>query len=141
MLRLVTRRMGAARPQTLELVPTSDRRTPRLAKPLAATINDIGARSGPSFHRAKVDDSARRWTWSQQHLGRLCARRLLKGTAAEAVIGSASQSGSTVDGVLTLGILCWTTAASTATGGDTLAGSSDSSGRSLANDGWSAWPG
>src|ERR1035437_8288103 len=27
-LRLATRRMGAAKPQTLELVPTSDRRTP-----------------------------------------------------------------------------------------------------------------
>src|ERR1035437_10537726 len=27
-LRVVTRRMGAAKPQTLELVPTSDRRTP-----------------------------------------------------------------------------------------------------------------
>ena len=106
-LRLVTRRMGAAKPQTLELVPTSDRRTP--------TARDTARRNymrllervlSRHFIGAKVDGM--RTAMDLEHsFGPAYARgRLLKGSAAEAVIGVGdAESASTIDGVLTLGIL------------------------------------
>jgi hypothetical protein len=106
-LRLVTRRMGAAKPQSLELAPTSDRRTPtardtarrnylRLLERVLARHN-IGA---------KVDGL--RTAMDLEHsFGPAYVRgRLLKGSAADAVIGvGAAESASMIDGVLTLGIL------------------------------------
>jgi len=56
-LRLATRRMGAARPQTLELVPTSDRRTP--------TAREAARRAGGGWRcfcdrgETQCDDSQR----------------------------------------------------------------------------------
>ena len=106
-LRLVTRRMGAAKPQTLELVPTSDRRTP--------TARDTSRRNymrllervlSRQFIGAKVDGM--RTAMDLEHsFGPAYARgRLLKGSAADAVIGVGdAESASTIDGVLTLGIL------------------------------------
>ena len=106
-LRLVTRRMGAAKPQFLELAPTSDRRTP--------TIRDTARRNYQRllervltrhFIGAKVDGF--RTAMDLEHsFGPAYVRgRLLKGAAADAVIGvSAAESASVIDGVLTLGIL------------------------------------
>ncbi len=106
-LRLVTRRMGAAKPQTLELVPTGDRRTP--------TARDSSRRNymrllervlSRHFIGAKVDGM--RTAMDLEHsFGPAYARgRLLKGSAADAVIGVGdAESASTIDGVLTLGIL------------------------------------
>ena len=106
-LRLATRRMGAAKPQSLELAPTSDRRTP--------TARDAARRNylrllervlTRHFIGSKVDGL--RTAMDLEHsFGPAYVRgRLLKGTAADAVIGvSAAESASVIDGVLTLGIL------------------------------------
>ena len=106
-LRLVTRRMGAGKPQTLELVPSADRRTP--------TARDSARRSylrllervlAKEFIGSKVEGL--RSAMDLEHsFGPAYARgRLLHGSAAEAVIGiSASESAATIDGILTLGIL------------------------------------
>jgi hypothetical protein len=106
-LRLVTRRMGAAKPQTLELVPTSDRRTP--------TTRDTARRNymrlldrvlSRQCIGAKVDGM--RTAMDLEHsFGPAYARgRLFKGSAADAIIGvGESESASTIDGALTLGIL------------------------------------
>jgi hypothetical protein len=106
-LRVLTRRMGAPRPQVLELVPSSDRRTP--------TARDSARRNyqkqlervlAREFVGSRVDGM--RAAMDLEHsFGPAYARgRLLKGTAAEAVIGvGAAESGATIDGVLTLGVL------------------------------------
>jgi len=106
-LRLTTRRMGVAKPQALELVPTSDRRTP--------TARESGRRNylrllervlARSFIGAKVEGF--RSAMDLEHsFGPAYARgRLLRGTAADAVIGvGAAESTATADGILTLGIL------------------------------------
>ena len=106
-LRLATRRMGAAKPQTLELVPTSDRRTP--------TARDASRRNYQRLlervltrHFIGIKIDGFRSAMDLEHsFGPAYVRgRLLKGTAAEAVIGvSEAESASMVDGVLTLGIL------------------------------------
>ena len=106
-LRILTRRMGTARPQSLELVPNSDRRTPtardtarrnyqRLLE-RALTRNFIGAKA--DGFRSAMD--------LEHSFGPAYARgRLLRGTAADAVIGvGESESGAMVDGILTLGVL------------------------------------
>jgi hypothetical protein len=106
-LRVATRRMGASRPETLEFVPGSDRRTP--------TTRDTARRNymrllervlTRKFIGAKADGF--RSAMDLEHsFGPAYARgRLLRGTAAEAVIGvGTSESAATVDGVLTLGLL------------------------------------
>jgi hypothetical protein len=106
-LRVLTRRMGQTKPQALELVPSSDRRTP--------TARDSARRNYMRvLHRAltranigaKVD--AMRSAMDLEHsFGPAYVRgHLLRGVAAEAVIGvGAAESASTIDGVLTLGLL------------------------------------
>src|ERR1700685_3752903 len=106
-LRLVTRRMGAAKPQSLELAPTSDRRTP--------TARDTARRNYlrllervlfRQFIGAKIDGL--RTAMDLEHsFGPAYVRgRLIKGSAADAVIGvGAAESASVIDGILTLGIL------------------------------------
>lgn len=106
-LRIATRRMGATRPQSLEIVPNSDRRTP--------TTRDTARRNylrllervlTRSFMGAKSDGF--RSAMDLEHsFGPAYARgRLLRGAAAEAVIGvGQSESAATIDGVLTLGLL------------------------------------
>jgi hypothetical protein len=106
-LRLVTRRMGAARPQTLELVPTSDRRTPTAREATRRNYQRLLERVlARHFIGAKVDGLRSAMDLEHSFGPAYVRGRLLKGTAAEAVIGvSEAESGSTVDGVLTLGIL------------------------------------
>ncbi len=106
-LRLMTRRMGAAKPQALELVPTSDRRTP--------TTRDAGRRNYQrllervltrGFPDAKVDGLRSAMDLEHSFGPAYVRGRLLRGTAADAVIGvSEAESAAMVDGILTLGIL------------------------------------
>ncbi len=106
-LRLVTRRMGATKPQSLELAPTSDRRTPTARDTARRNYLRLLERAlARHFIGAKVDGM--RTAMDLEHsFGPAYVRgRLLKGTAADAVIGvGAAESASTIDGVLTLGIL------------------------------------
>ncbi len=106
-LRLVTRRMGAAKPQSLELAPTSDRRTPTARDATRRNYLRLLERSlARHFIGAKVDGL--RTAMDLEHsFGPAYVRgRLLKGSAADAVIGvGAAESTSVIDGVLTLGIL------------------------------------
>jgi hypothetical protein len=106
-LRIATRRMGATRAQNLEIVASSDRRTP--------TTRETGRRNylrlldrvlARNFIGAKADGF--RSAMDLEHsFGPAYARGwLLRGAAAEAVIGvGESESGAIVDGVLTLGLL------------------------------------
>lgn len=106
-LRVLTRRMGAPKPQALELVPTSDRRTPtsrdsarrnyqRLLERVL-TRKFLGAK--PEGFRSAMD--------LEHSFGPAYVRgRLLRGTAADAVIGiSEAESSAAIDGILTLGVL------------------------------------
>ncbi len=106
-LRIVTRRMGAPKPQVLELVPTSDRRTP--------TTRDAARRNylkllervlAREFVGSKVDGMRSAMDLEHSFGPAYTRGHLLKGTAADAIIGvNAAESGVTIDGVLTLGIL------------------------------------
>jgi hypothetical protein len=106
-LRVATRRMGTVKPQVLELVPTNDRRTPTARDSSRRNYQKLLERVlAREFLGSKVDGM--RSAMDLEHsFGPAYARgRLLKGTAADAVIGvSAAESGATIDGVLTLGIL------------------------------------
>ena len=106
-LRLMTRRMGATKPLALELVPTSDRRTP--------TARDAGRRNYQRllervltrrFLDEKVDGFRSAMDLEHSFGPAYVRGRLLRGTAADAVIGVAeAESAAMVDGILTLGIL------------------------------------
>lgn len=106
-LRLMTRRMGAARPQALDLVPSCDRRTPTSRAAARRVYQRMLERAlARTFIGSKVD--AFRSAMDLEHsFGPAYVRgRLLHGTIAEAVIGvSEAESGAIIDGVLTLGIL------------------------------------
>ncbi|MGA7830236.1 MAG: hypothetical protein WCA21_04670 [Terracidiphilus sp.] len=106
-LRLSTRRMGAAKPQTLELVPTSDRRTPTAREAARRNYQRLLERVlSRHFIGAKVDGMRSAMDLEHSFGPAYVRGRLLSGTAAEAVIGvSEAESASMVDGVLTLGIL------------------------------------
>ncbi len=106
-LRIATRRLGAARPQTLELVPTADRRTPAARETARSNYRRLLERVlTRHFVGAKVDGL--RSAMDLEHsFGPAYARgRLLHGSAAEAVAGvGAAESSALVDGVLTIGLL------------------------------------
>jgi hypothetical protein len=106
-LRILTRRMGATRPQSLELVPNSDRRTPTSRDTARRNYQRLLERAlARRFIGAKVDGF--RSAMDLEHsFGPAYARgRLLRGTAADAVIGvGEAESAATIDGVLTLGVL------------------------------------
>jgi hypothetical protein len=106
-LRLMTRRMGQARPQALELVPTSDRRTPTAREAARRNYQKLLERVlTRSFAGAKVDGLRSAMDLEHSFGPAYVRGRLLKGTAADAVIGvGEAESAATVDGVLTLGIL------------------------------------
>jgi len=106
-LRIATRRMGATKPQTLELVPTSDRRTPTAREATRRTYQRLLERVLTRQFIGSKADGFRSAMDLEHSFGPAYVRgRLLKGTAAEAVIGvGEAESASTVDGVLTLGIL------------------------------------
>ncbi len=106
-LRLVTQRMGAAKPQSLELAPTSDRRTPTARDTTRRNYQRLLERVlSRHFIGSKVDGF--RTAMDLEHsFGPAYVRgRLLRGPAADAVLGVGSaESGAMIDGALTLGIL------------------------------------
>jgi len=106
-LRLMTGRMGAAKPQALELVPTSDRRTPTARDAARRNYQKLLERVlTRSFAGAKLD-GLRSATDLEHSFGPAYVRgRLLRGPGADAVIGvGEAEQAATIDGVLTLGIL------------------------------------
>ncbi len=106
-LRLATRKMGAGRPQFLEFAAASDRRTPTARDAARRNYQRLLERVlTRQFIGSKVDGL--RTAMDLEHsFGPAYVRgRLLKGSAADAVIGvGAAESASVIDGVLTLGIL------------------------------------
>jgi len=106
-LRLMTRRMGAARPQTLELVPTSDRRTPTSRDSARRNYQRMLERVlSRCFVDSKIDGFRSAMDLEHSFGPAYVRGRLLKGTNADAVIGvSEAESSAIIDGVLTLGIL------------------------------------
>lgn len=106
-LRLLTRRMGAPKPQTLELVPSCDRRTPTARDATRRNYQRLLQRVlTRAFPNAKAD-AFRSAMDLENSFGPAYARgHLLQGSAAEAVIGvGEAESPATIDGILTLGIL------------------------------------
>ncbi len=106
-LRVMTRRMGALKPQALELVPTSDRRTPTARDTTRRTYQRVLERAlTRAFMGYKVDGLSSAMDLEHSFGPAYVRGRLLKGTAADAVIGvGEAESASMVDGILTLGIL------------------------------------
>ncbi len=106
-LRLMTRRMGAPKPQALELVPTSDRRTPTARDSARRNYHRLLERVlSRAFIGCKVDGMRSAMDLEHSFGPAYVRGRLLRGTAADAVIGVGdSESSSAVDGILTLGIL------------------------------------
>lgn len=106
-LRVVTRRMGAPKPQTLELVPNSDRRTPTARDSARRNYQRLLERVlTRAFLGAKVDGLRSAMDLEHSFGPAYTRGRLLRGTAAESVIGvSDAESASTIDGILTIGIL------------------------------------
>jgi hypothetical protein len=106
-LRLATRRMGAVKPQSLELAPTSDRRTPSARDAARRNYLRLLERALTRHFLGSKVDGMRTAMDLEHSFGPAYVRgRLLKGTASDAVIGvSAAESASVIDGVLTLGIL------------------------------------
>jgi hypothetical protein len=106
-LRLITRRMGMAKPQTLELVAGSDRRTPTAREAARKTYQRILERVlARNFPGSKVDGMRSAMDLVHSFGPAYTRGRMLHGATAEAVIGvSDAESGAIVDGVLTAGIL------------------------------------
>ena len=106
-LRLMTRRMGVTKPQALELVPTCDRRTPTAREAGRKNYQRLLERVLTRNLIGSKVDGLRSAMDLEHSFGPAYVRgRLLRGTAADAVIGvSQAESGAMVDGVLTLGIL------------------------------------
>jgi hypothetical protein len=106
-LRVMTRRMGAPKPQALELVPTADRRTPTARDSARRNYQRLLERVlNRTFIGAKVDGLRSAMDLEHSFGPAYVRGRLLRGTAADAVIGvSEAESGAMIDGILTLGIL------------------------------------
>jgi hypothetical protein len=106
-LRLMTRRMGAPKPQALELVPNSDRRTPTAREAARRNYQRLLERAlTRAFIGYKVDGLRSAMDLEHSFGPAYVRGRLLRGQAAEAVIGvGEAEAGSIVDGILTLGIL------------------------------------
>ncbi|HEV2445111.1 MAG TPA: hypothetical protein VGS58_04285, partial [Candidatus Sulfopaludibacter sp.] len=106
-LRLTTRRMGAAKPQTLELAPTGDRRTPTARDAARRNYKRLLERVlTRTFIGSKVDGLRSAMDLEHSFGPAYVRGRLLRGAAADAVIGvGEAESAAMVDGILTLGIL------------------------------------
>jgi hypothetical protein len=106
-LRLMTRRMGAAKPQALELVASSERRTPTTRDAARRAYQRLLERVlTRAFLGAKIDGLRSAMDLEHSFGPAYVRGRLLQGTASSAVIGvSAVESSAMIDGVLTLGIL------------------------------------
>lgn len=109
-LRLMTRRMGAAKPVALEIVPNANRRTPAARetsrKQYMRRLERVLARVFPEWKA----EGFRTATDLEHSFGPAYVRGHLvrgsKGMQAEAVIGvGADESSAMVDGILTLGLL------------------------------------
>ena len=74
-LRLMTRRMGMAKPEALELTPTSDRRTPTAREAARRNYQRLLERAlTRQIHRMRRwMGCVRRWTWSTALARRMCA--------------------------------------------------------------------
>jgi len=106
-LRLMTRRMGAAKPTALEFAAANDRRTPTAREAARKNYQRLLERAlTRRFIGSKVDGLRSAMDLEHSFGPAYVRGRMLKGTAAEAVIGvSEVESGAVVDGILTLGIL------------------------------------
>jgi hypothetical protein len=106
-LRILTRKMGAAKPQALEIVPNSDRRTPTAREAARRNYQRLLERVlSRSFIGFKVDGLRNAMDLEHSFGPAYVRGRLLKGTTAEAVIGAGEdESSAIVEGILTLGIL------------------------------------
>jgi len=106
-LRVITRRMGASRPQALEFAASNDRRTPTARDTARRTYQRILERAlTRAFIGYKVDGLSSAMDLEHSFGPAYVRGRLLKGTAADAVIGvGETESGTMADGILTLGIL------------------------------------
>ncbi|HUN83266.1 MAG TPA: hypothetical protein VMU48_02750 [Terracidiphilus sp.] len=106
-LRLSTRRMGTARPQALEMVPTGDRRTPTARNTARRNYQRLLERVlANAFMGSKVEGLRSAMDLEHSFGPAYVRGRLLRGTAAQAIIGvSGAESAATIDGILTLGIL------------------------------------
>lgn len=106
-LRVITRRMGAPKPQALELVPSSDRRTPTARDSARRNYQRLLERVlSRAFLGAKVDGFRSAMDLEHSFGPAYVRGRLLRGTAADAVIGiSEAESPAMIDGILTVGIL------------------------------------
>ena len=106
-LRLMTRRLGAPKPQALELVASSERRTPSSRESARRNYQRLLERVLARVFIGSKADGFRSAMDLENSFGPAYARgRLLRGTAADAVIGvGQAESASMVDGVLTLGLL------------------------------------
>jgi hypothetical protein len=106
-LRLATRKMGAAKPQFLEFATANDRRTPTARDAARRNYQRLLERVLTRHFIGSKVDGLRTAMDLEHSFGPAYVRgRLLKGTAADAVIGvGAAESAATIDGILTLGIL------------------------------------
>jgi hypothetical protein len=106
-LRVLTRKMGAAKPQVLEIVANSDRRTPTAREAARRNYQRLLERVlTRSFIGFKVDGLRNAMDLEHSFGPAYVRGRLLKGSTAEAVIGaSEEESGAILEGILTLGIL------------------------------------
>ncbi|KAA6458811.1 hypothetical protein DYQ86_19570 [Acidobacteria bacterium AB60] len=106
-LRISTRRMGAPKPQVLELSPSSDRRAPSARdsarRSYQRSLERVLAREFPG---SKVDGMRSAMDLEHSFGPAYTRGRLLRGTSADAVIGVGSaEPGANIDGVLTVGLL------------------------------------
>lgn len=106
-LRILTRKMGTPQPLALELVASRDTRTPTARDAARRNYQRLLERVlTRNFHNAKVDGLRNAMDLEHSFGPAYVRGRLLKGTAADAVIGvSESESGAMIDGILTLGLL------------------------------------
>jgi hypothetical protein len=106
-LRLMTRRMGALKPHALEMVASSDRRTPTAREAARKNYQRSLERALTRYFLGAKVDGLRSAMDLEHSFGPAYVRgRLLRGAAADAVIGvSERESAAVVDGVLTLGLL------------------------------------
>jgi hypothetical protein len=106
-LRVTTRRLGAPRPESLEIVPGRDRRTPTARDSQRRNYQRLLERIlSRHFVGYKVDGMRSAMDLEHSFGPAYVRGRLLKGTSADAVVGVGSaESGATVDGILTIGLL------------------------------------
>jgi len=106
-LRILTRRMGAARPQALELVPSCDRRTPTAREATRRSYQKLLERVlTRSFADLKVEGLRSAMDLEHSFGPAYVRGHLVRGTTAESIIAvNGAESRASIDGVLTLGIL------------------------------------